>query len=174
MARANEIASLLTEEHSFAVVSYGLNKSNADKIEKLRGMFSADQLDPEEENLPPHITIFYGLKDHHLPIMQEDLRDFGELSFTIGAKPKIFDNPKHDVLVLPVESACFVRLHKHIRNLTGVEPPTYREYVPHCTIAFLKKGTPYDHVSLPSDIIGKTSAVSFSSTQDKLHPIRLT
>lgn len=176
MSRASNLISLVGEEHSNALVQYKLSGPIADKIRELRNMFSKDQLDPNEDEsqkLDPHVTIFYGLQNEDLPDVKECLKDFGTAGFTIKAKPKIFDNPKHDVLILPVESQCFVQIHKHIRNWCGKEPPTFREYKPHCTILYLKKGTPYNHVSLPEDYHGTTNVVEFSDTNDNPHKIQL-
>ena len=176
MSRARELIIRLDEKHDLAVVQYKLPEPEAKKIKKLTTMFSEDQLDPNEaesQNYDPHVTIFYGLKDEDLPLVRKGLKNFGPLEYTIEAKPKIFDNPKHDVLMLPVQSDCFTRLHNHIKECTGREPPTFKEYNPHCTILYLKKGTPYEHARLSSNIDGKTNAVQFSDTQDKQHRIML-
>lgn len=176
MSRAYNLLNLFGEDHSDAIVQYILSEPIASRVRKLREMFSKDQLDPNEEEsqeLDPHITIFYGLKDEDLPNVKESLQNFGTAGFTIKSKPIIFDNPKHDVLVLPVESQCFGQLHKHIGNWCGRVPPTFREYNPHCTILYLKKGTPYNHVSLPEDYNGTTDTLEFSDTNDNPHIIQL-
>jgi 2'-5' RNA ligase len=176
MSLAANLISLIGEEHSNALVQYTLSEPIASKVRELRNMFSKDQLDPNEneaQDLDPHVTIFYGLQDEDLSDVKECLKNFGTAGFTIKSKPTIFDNPKHDVLILPVESACFGQLHKHISNWCGKVPPTFREYKPHCTIAYLKKGTPYKHISLPKDYQGTTNEVEFSDTKDNSHKIQL-
>lgn len=176
MSRAVKLLTLFEEGHKNALVQYKLAEPMAKKVLELRKMFSKDQLDPNEEDsqeLDPHVTIFYGLKDEDLSDVKESLKDFGTVGFSIGSKPIIFDNPKHDVLVLPVQSKCFGQLHNHIGNWCGRVPPTFREYKPHCTISYLKKGTPYGHVKLPSNIVGRTDQVEFSDTNDNSHIIQL-
>ena len=176
MSRARNLISLFGEEHTNALVQYKLAEPIANQVRKLRSMLSKDDLDSNEDeaqDLDPHVTIFYGLQDEDLSDVKECLKYFGTAGFTIKSKPTIFDNPKHDVLILPVESSCFGQLNKHIRNWCGKEPPTYREYHPHCTIAYLKKGIPYKHLSLPKDYQGTTDEVEFSDTNDNSHRIQL-
>lgn len=176
MSRASDLLSFLNEKHNVALVQYKLEKSDADEVVKLRKMFLPHQLDTKEEenqSLPPHVTIFYGLDDSDLSVVGKALENFGKLSYRIKSKPIIFDNPEHDVLVLPLESDDFGRLHKYISKITGKVPPTFREYKPHCTISYLKKGTPYKHVKLPHDIEGTTNVVEFSDTNDTGHIINL-
>ena len=175
MSRAGNLLTSVQEEHSNAVLQYELPEAEAKQILNLRKLFSPEDLDPEEDNqdLPPHITVFYGLKDEDLSDVQECLKNFGRAGYTIQPKPIIFDNQKHDVLVLPVQSQCFSDIHKHVGNWCNRVPPTFREYKPHCTISYLKKGTPYDHVRLPNYIVGNTDELQFSDTKDKPHTIRL-
>ena len=178
--RAREISKLcrvpllgVDEDHQFAVIQCPLHHICGEEIETLRRRFSEEDLDMTEEVLPPHVTIFYGLKDFHLSDLQEALKDFGELEFTMMPKPKVFDNPRHDVLFLPIESTDFKRLHTHIGRLTGVAPPTYKTYIPHCTVAFLKKGVSYSHASLSKPVHGRALSLEFLTTTEKPYLIEL-
>jgi 2'-5' RNA ligase len=167
---------LISEVHNYAVIQLMLPPEQAHQILNLRHLFSEDELDKlesESQDLPPHITIFYGLSNSDLPQLQKELKRFGPLEYKIQPHPKVFKNERHDVLHFPVESEDFRKLHYQIRNLTGKVPPTFKEYRPHCTVLYLKKETPYLHCKLNKSLIGKTNSVTFSDTDDQQHLIEL-
>jgi 2'-5' RNA ligase len=172
--KASFIKCLLDEQFKYASLQYTLPPSISSRINALRGKIPEEDFDPEEDIDDPHITIFYGLSDRDMSSVMDGVKDFGPLKYRIKGTPTFFDNPKHDVIVLPVESGCFHRLHTHIGNLTGKEPPTFKEYKPQVTIAYLKKSSNRNGINLSSDINGLADVVDFYGTNDKPHIISLT
>lgn len=177
MSRATEILYMLNEQHSFAVVSVKLPDVVADQIRSIKRQIPVEYIDTnEDKNLDPHVTIFYGLSDEDLPFLAEELGSYGKpLHYTIEGRIEVFpgktDNYK--VLVLPVKSNCFSELHQFIRDITGKEPPTFREYKPHATIAYVKSNSPNNYDIPFHEISDVVDNVEFSTANDHCYTIFL-
>lgn len=178
MAFAHDILRLLMEAHSYAVVSVRLPDSISTHIRDIKSRIPRKYIadEDEDQDLDPHVTLFYGLKDSDYSLLKESLSLYGKpLHYTVKSEFKVFPgkNEAYKVLVLPVESTCFQKVHNIIKNVTGTEPPTFKTYKPHATVAFVKKQSPEDY-SIPFDTFtGSTNSVDFYTTQDKCYPIFL-
>jgi len=168
MTRSFGVLALL-ESFNYASVQYILPRAIADEIRHIREHLlpQEDLVQKDDATYTPHVTIFYGLSDRDNPVVSAALQGFGALEYTIQGMPGIFDTAKHNVLYLPVVSPQFHRAHMHIRRWTGKEPPTYRDYTPHVTIAYLKKDAPTAY-SEPffGQISGTATEFDFHLTKD--------
>jgi hypothetical protein len=87
-----------------------------------------------------HVTVLYGLTDS---TPSQELIDIVESTkpFLIEfAGVSIFENEKYDVVKLSVVSEGLHNLHMQIRKACPNENK-FPDYLPHCTVAYVKKGT---------------------------------
>ena len=89
----------------------------------------------------PHITVAYGIDEKIPPQLAAKL-----LTLPKGAKVKVtgisvFENPEYDVLKYDIDSPKLKEIHKRIRDGIGLPGNIYKDYNPHITVAYLKKGS---------------------------------
>jgi len=88
----------------------------------------------------PHVTIVYGLDKRDAARIQEVAEDYGRpIRVSLGAF-NFFDAPDHDVLYIEAVSEGLLQLHNELQALPHTRPTTHPKYVPHLTVAYLKKG----------------------------------
>jgi 2'-5' RNA ligase len=93
-----------------------------------------------EDNI--HITILYGLLTNDIDEIKKIVQNEGSISLTLG-KVSIFDNnPDFDVIKLDVISSDLHHLNKKLKECEHHD--TFPKYIPHCTIAYVKKGKGQD------------------------------
>lgn len=106
------------------------------------GAFKKD--DPREEyglENVPHVSVLYGLKEEQDYFkIRDKLKNFGAFEFEIG-KIKRFgnENKPYDVLVIEIVSPRLSEIHKFIRE-NYKNDYSFPEYIPHMTLAYVKKG----------------------------------
>jgi hypothetical protein len=86
----------------------------------------------------PHITVLYGLTEN---APSKELLDLVRKTkpFTVRLGPiSIFENERYDVVYFSVESDALVELHNAIKVACPNE--ARQNYVPHVTVAYVKKG----------------------------------
>ena len=82
------------------------------------------------------------------------------IKVTLGKIGCFVNNDGFDVVIVKIKSPDLERLHKKIKNELRVEE-TRDEYIPHCTIAYVKKGQARKHA-------GKTDFQGVKLTFDKV------
>lgn len=124
---------------------------------ELQDMISDEDLYTEEgddgygRETEPHVTILYGL---HGDIEDKDL----EVEIHKITSPEIgfknistFDNEKFDVLKFDVKSTDLNKLNKDFSKFPNTNK--FPDYHPHCTIAYLKKGTAEKYIKKANDLV---------------------
>lgn len=98
-------------------------------------VYNKDGLGRDNE---PHVTLLYGLHNGNSNEVDKVLE--GEKPVKLALKEtSIFEPELYDVLKLTVESSDLRRLNKKIaKNCPHTN--SYKNYSPHCTLAYLKKG----------------------------------
>jgi len=86
----------------------------------------------------PHTTIKYGLHDETPEKITELVKDFGIIQLKFGNVTKFDINPEFDVLKVDVISDKLMKLNKLITD--NMENTDKFDYVPHVTLAYIKKG----------------------------------
>jgi len=177
MLNAQRILEMLYEQHSYATVQYTLPDHIADQIRRIRAQIPIDLIDTkEDENLAPHITIFYGLDNGDLELLEEAIGSLEvSLHYKIEGRIEVFKGKANDykVLVSPIVSVGFEKLHEYIKLATGKEPPTFRKYKPHATIAYVKSRSPEDYKVPFQDISDYVDSVDFCTINDECYSISL-
>ena len=99
-----------------------------------------DELASDGRDDRPHITIKYGLHSGSIDALTGILPMLpNKITASLG-EITTFSNDKEDVLKIDIDSPELTRLNKIITDNTK-NTTTYPNYEPHCTIAYMKKGT---------------------------------
>ena len=85
----------------------------------------------------PHITILYGLHTNKTTEVKKILQKEKSFKIKFGLISK-FKAPKYDVLKIEVKSPYLFHLNRLLKKL---DYTSKHEYNPHCTLAYVKKGT---------------------------------
>jgi 2'-5' RNA ligase len=85
-----------------------------------------------------HVTVKYGLHNHDPYEIRPIIRNFKPIHIILG-EISIFENEGQDVVKISVDSPDLVKLNKIICESFD-HTNTYSEYVPHCTLAYVKSG----------------------------------
>lgn len=109
----------------------------------------ADVIELEDE---PHVTVLYGLHVESSEPVERLIRQAGKAFVKLGGL-SLFETPEHDVLKVDVESNDLRRLNRELKMLDHTQ--TYRDYSPHLTIAYLKRGTGRKYLDLPTSFDGQ-------------------
>jgi len=100
---------------------------------------------PKEDSRPtgveeePHITVAYGFHDDFKNEIEKLVEDYGPIEVRFGNMKMFADNPNHDCIVVEAKSKKLMQLRRAlIREFPNTQ--TFDNYIPHLTLAYLKKG----------------------------------
>jgi thioredoxin reductase/pterin-4a-carbinolamine dehydratase/2'-5' RNA ligase len=173
--RANRIAETIDPriadprllEHKFSSTQVNLPSDWARDVEAIAAGIDPDDLSPDEsQDDAPHITVKYGLHTLDPDEVRAVVSGFGPVTLWLGDL-NIFETDEYDVLYVEVESDDLVALNERIANALEVTD-TYPDYVPHATVAYLKKGRGAGYVQedLFSDDPIEINELVFTSKDD--------
>lgn len=93
-----------------------------------------------------HITVLFGLDDSvNKTDISSIVSDIQPVTATLG-KVKCFENDDTDVLYVEIIGNDIIKLNSLIKNSVDTPGQTFSDYVPHMTLAYLKKGTARKYV----------------------------
>jgi hypothetical protein len=87
----------------------------------------------------PHVTIYYGADIRDFSKIEEIVENYGRPIRGMLGELGVFEQPEQDVLYIKLIGDSFNKLHNKIALLPNSRPIS-RNYIPHLTIAYLKKG----------------------------------
>ena len=134
--------------HSYSSTQVNLPVELANKMKKWgRGeILNADLHGKEdlgrEDNI--HITIRYGLIADDIDKVRQIVQNERPISLTIGKTSIFINNPEFDVVKFNITSSDLHSLNKKLKKCEHDD--LHPKYVPHCTIAYVKKGLGRQHV----------------------------
>lgn len=137
----------------------------------------ADSIDWAPREDKPHITVKFGLHTDNADDVKELLADIAPFEVTLG-KTSIFPGNAendYDVVKLDVESPALHAINKLISDNLDVTD-THPKYVPHLTLAYVKKGRGAEFVG-DATFEGQTIAfdkITFSDKNRNKTTIKLT
>lgn len=96
----------------------------------------------------PHATVYYGADRRDIARIQAIVEEYGRpIRVSLGAL-NLFEHAEHDVLYVELVGDSLIQLHNKIAELPFSRPQTHPNYIPHLTLAYLKKGSGRKFVGL--------------------------
>lgn len=160
------------KEHSFSSVLINFDDNDSKKILSWsrRNIPSSklvhnDNADGRETNT--HVTVLYGLHNDTPEKVKKIAKNIKPFHIKLGKISK-FEGLDYDVIKIEVIGSDLIKANKTIAKLPHTNK--YKTYVPHCTIAYVKKGS-CDHLLGKEIFKGMTipvnSIVFSSKTREK-------
>ena len=112
---------------------------NAPALEIIQESINEDDIHENGLENDPHITLLYGLHDTvSLEEVEEIINNY-TFGYTFFSDLSLFECEEYDVLKFnPFPTYKFRRINEELRTLPNTV--TFDEYIPHMTVAYLKKG----------------------------------
>ncbi len=151
-----------------------LNKTVSKKIQAWGNKYIPEEdLAKNGRETDTHITLIYGMCNDDPSVVKASLKDFKPLKAKLK-RIGYFENEKNDVVLIKIESKDLAELNKHLAETFNIKS-TYSSYIPHSTIAYVKKGkahryagdTSFDGIELTFD------KIIFINNQDQEVEIKL-
>lgn len=135
--------------------------------------------DPEDSSLgrenDPHVTLKYGILSNDASDIEKVLEGEGPIKLSFG-KVDTFDRDEkpYDVIFVSVDSEDMERLNKKISDSLESKD-TYKDYHPHLTIAYVKKGegSKYKGKSFPLEDVEVDKVIYNVRGTDKKVPVKI-
>jgi len=151
----------LKPEPSPALEHYGCIMLGLDvNMEAVQSAIVEDDVyvDPDAESADytglityPHVTLLYGILENTPPeVVQKMLPDI-RFSTVLLSPAILFEPDDYDVLVFEAHSPALEKAHKTLAEALPYYT-SYTDYKPHCTVAYLKKGTGRKYVQMLEDV----------------------
>ena len=128
-------------EHNLGNVQIPVPASVADAVRKWQGALAPDVFmdGPKAIEADPHITIKYGLSTVNGQEVQNALKGIRAIKVTLGAM-RVFEQPDQDVVAVAVDSPDLVKANTQISKTVSWEDAFSQAYIPHMTVAYVKRG----------------------------------
>jgi|PlaIllAssembly_1097288.scaffolds.fasta_scaffold02258_3 2'-5' RNA ligase len=124
--------------HDYSSTQINLPPNVATEVKALAAVIPDDVLAEDGREDRPHVTVKYGLHGNDPSTIKPVLAKQPPVAFVLG-KTKVFEKDDCDVVYVEVKSPGLGKLHKAVSEaLPNTE--TYPTYVPHVTVAYVKKG----------------------------------
>jgi 2'-5' RNA ligase len=133
-----------------ALLPQELSKSLAEISESL--IMDDELYEPEGESTygrttKYHITALYGIRESDcLDRVKLVLSEFPHVSAVLTGVSAFTTNPEFDVIKFTVESPSLMRLNEAMQEEFPDHKDTHGQYIPHVTLAYVKKGLAQDIV----------------------------
>lgn len=127
--------------------------------------------DPDDASLGRedeiHATVLYGLHTSVPTSIKKRLKGEKGFDCKLGAIKKFDTRPEYDVLYVDIKASGLHRLHRVLKDLPHTS--NYRDYRPHVTIAYVKKGRGDKYLGKKdfADIQFHIDEIIFSSKEGK-------
>jgi len=135
--------------------------------------------DPKDDSYgridDPHVTVRYGMETLDPKEIEPAFKGVGPIKIKMG-KVSIFETDKYDVVKIDIESEDLEKANKQVGETVDLPGETHKEYKPHATIAYVKKGEGKKYIG-NTFFEGKEitiDEITLISKDGKVHPIKLT
>jgi hypothetical protein len=121
----------------------------------------------------PHVTVRYGLATDN-PADIKPLSELPPMKAKLG-KVSIFETDKYDVVKAEVISDALISANKKVGELVDLPGETFKDYQPHATIAYVKKGEGKKYIG-NTELEGQEidiDSIDLTDRNGKTHTIRL-
>jgi 2'-5' RNA ligase len=167
------VIEVLMKAHDYASTQVNLPDDIRDRIAAWSTKHIPDK-DLADKGREPdsHITVKYGIEDKGPQAIEALVKSHRQIRAKLGKLSIFKTNPEYDVLIIEVDSPDCANLNRIItRNVPCTT--TFPVYIPHCTIAYVKKGAA-DKLNGNNEFGGtelEFPELTFSSKADKLTKI---
>ena len=121
------------------------NSEAADAIKLAQARISESDLMPQDNGKSiedePHVTVRYGIQSENTVGIKKYLESLSPFEATLGKTDKFPPSEHSDgaaVIVAPIESPDLHRINQEIEQHGDFTEPSFKEYKPHATIAYVK------------------------------------
>ena len=166
----------MEKKYKFSTTQVDLSEETTSKfLETGKDLISQKDLFGDGFETSPHVTILYGIHESYpIPPLVDIIETFPRFTVVLG-DVSLFDNDeKFDVVKTEVESSDLYILRSEFINNCHYTL-THPEYIPHATIAFVKKGTCDHLVGNPSfrGLAFPVNYITFCGTDGTQRKIKL-
>lgn len=172
---------LITEKHGtkhdFSCVMADFQKSDANEVIQWSKKNISDNLLHTEDGMGRedeiHVTALYGLHTSDIKPVKAIVNKFSAFELTLGKVSKFDSNPDYDVIKIDISGNKIHQLNKLLKTMKYTNG--FKEYIPHCTIAYVKKGK-CDNLLKNKYFEGKKvliNSITFSSAKGEKRKIDL-
>ena len=137
-------------------------------------------IDPEDPSSgredEPHVTVRYGIDTADAADVSPAFEGLAPITVKLGKVSIFTPDEKYDVVKIDIESPDLQAANKRVGETVALPGETYKDYKPHATIAYVKKGEGEKYVG-DTFLEGQEftiNAVTFSSKTGKSYEIPLT
>lgn len=129
-------------KHDFSCAMADFQKSDADKIIQWSKKHIPDNVLHTEDGMGRedeiHVTALYGLHTSEIEPVKKIIDKFSAFELTLGKISKFDSHPDYDVIKIEIAGSKIHALNKSLRTMEHTNK--FKEFIPHCTIAYVKKG----------------------------------
>lgn len=168
--------------HDYSSTQVDLPEAPASAIKNFANKIPDSELyiDPKDPSYgredKPHITVRYGLETINPKDIAPAFEGMGPIKVKLG-KVSIFESDdKYDVIKIDIESPDLQEANKRVGEAVPLPGETHKDYKPHATIAYVKKGEGKKYVG-DTSLEGQEIVIdniTLSGKDGKLHKIPLT
>lgn len=119
-----------------------------------------EALNDEGRDEDSHITIKWGLLTNDIEDFKDFFNDTKPIEIELG-EISLFEQDDQDVIKIDIKSSALHRLNKKITDAFENET-TYKDYKPHITLCYIKKG------KCPESLLGKCKLTGKKIIIDKI------
>lgn len=141
-----------SESYSFGSLQLDIDGDLRAQILKAAKLLKDEDLAEDGRETNPHCSVLYGLHETASPKSMPILGMFGPQKLRLGAI-NIFECPSYDVVKIEVESPSLTQMNWILRRLLP-HTSTHKDYNPHITLGYVKKGKGKDYERPAHDLHG--------------------
>lgn len=177
---APEKAEVGKDVHDYSSTQVNLPKESAKIIKDFSRKIPDEEIYTEKDDDSygredePHIAVRYGLETSNIKDIEPAFKDIAPIKVKFG-KVSVFESDDYDVVKVDVESSDLREANKMVGKTVKLPGETHKEYIPHATIAYVKKGEGKKYVGDKS-LEGQETVIDsiFLAAKDgKMHEIKL-
>lgn len=166
--------------HDYSNTQVQLPKEAADSIKAFGKSIPDSEIYEELDDdsygreTEPHITVRYGLETDNVKDIVPAFKGLGPIKAKLG-KVSIFESDDYDVIKVDIESPDLETANKKVGETVNLPGETFKDYKPHTTIAYVKKGEGKKYVG-DNTFEGKEvvfDKIQLSDRQGNFHDIKL-
>lgn len=145
----------MTGPHNFSCVMAVIPKKESKEIMDWSKQFVPDDCLFKDEGGREdeiHVTVLYGLHTNSPVPVKKVLGDFSPFTIRLGKVSRFVNKSEYDVLKFDIAGDELRNINKALRKMPYTS--NYDTYQPHCTIAYIKKGSCSDLIG-SKDFLGR-------------------